>query len=196
MTDINHRWLRDNDNEVFFPITHIDAVEGLEGISLTDINDKITEINTTLDTANATILEQQKIIDQQTKDIQTLNTGLFGMVDDSGWRDYQVANATKNGGFNGYSCQIRELVVGINSEKFMRIRTLRVNLGNVPHNVQIGQLPTGFVDKPIRFVASSSSGVPAPVVTLGTDGVVKVFFDSNYRDGSQNVYGQHTWITD
>lgn len=198
MTDINHRYLKDNDNEMFFPITHINAVEGFDSEatnqSFTDINDKITEINATLDKANATILEQQKIIDQQKVDIQTLNTGLFAMVDDSGWKDYPVANATKDGGFSGFSCQIREVVVGLNKDKFMRLRTLRVNLGKVPHNVQVAQLPTGFIDKAIRFIASSSSGVPAPIVAIGTDGAMKVFFDSSYRDGAQNVYGQHTWL--
>lgn len=198
MTDINHRYLKDNDNEMFFPITHINAVEGFDSEatnqSFTDINDKITEINATLDKANATILEQQKIIDQQKVDIQTLNTGLFAMVDDSGWKDYPVANATKDGGFSGFSCQIREVVVGLNKDKFMRLRTLRVNLGKVPHNVQVAQLPTGFIDKTIRFIASSSSGVPAPTVAIGTDGAMKVFFDSSYRDGAQNVYGQHTWL--
>lgn len=198
MAEINHRYLKDNDNEMFFPITHINAVEGFDSEatnqSFTDINDKIAEINATLDKANATILEQQKIIDQQKADIQTLNTGLFAMVDDSGWKDYPVANATKNGGFSGFSCQIREVVVGLNKDKFMRLRTLRVNLGNVPHNVQVAQIPSGFIDKTIRFIASSSSGVPAPIVAIGTDGAMKVFFDSSYRDGAQNVYGQHTWL--
>ncbi|RIL29921.1 hypothetical protein BUY98_12760, partial [Staphylococcus gallinarum] len=186
--------LRDNDNEVFFPITHINAVEGLEGVSLTDINDKITEVNTTLDKANATILEQQKVIDQQTKDIQSLNTGLFAMVDDSGWRDYQVANATKDNGFNGFKCKIRELVVGLSKDKFLRLRTIRVNMSNVPHNTPIAQLPSGFVDETVRFALTSNSGIPAPYISVGTDGVMRAWFDTDHRDGAQNIYGQHTWI--
>lgn len=196
--EINHRYLKDEEGDFYFPITHIDAVIGGStesiGESITAINSKIDEINKTLESANTTIKSLQDTIKTQQTDIQSLNTGLFAMVDDSGWQDYQVANATKNGGFSGFSCQIREVVVGLNQDRFMRLRTIRVNLGNVPHNVQVAQLPSGFIDKTIRFIASSSSGVPAPIVSVDTSGVVKVFFDSSYRDGAQNVYGQHTWL--
>ena len=195
---INHRYVKDADGDLYFPITHVDAVLGIDvdgtNTSISDINDKINEVNKTLDKANETIAAQQKVIEQQTKDIQTLNTGLFSMVDDSGWQDYQVANATKDGAFNGFSCQIREVVVGLNKDKFARIRTVRVNIGNCPHNVQVAQIPTGFVDDAIRFIASASSGVPAPIVAIGSDGAMKVFFSSDSRDGKQNVYGQHTWL--
>ncbi|MEJ7220605.1 hypothetical protein [Staphylococcus gallinarum] len=198
MTDINHRYLKDNDNEMFFPITHINAVEGFDSEatnqSFIDINDKITEINDTLDKTNATILEQRKIIDQQTKDIATLNNGLFAMVDDSGWKDYPVANATKDNGFNGFKCKIRELVVGLSKEKFLRIRTIRVNMSNVPHNTQIAQLPTGFIDETVRFALTSNSGIPAPYISVDTSGVMRAWFDTDHRDGAQNIYGQHTWI--
>lgn len=198
MTDINHRWLRDNDNEVFFPITHIDAVQGINPAdtdsALIDINDKISQMNTLITNANLTIEAQRKIIDQQTKDIATLNNGLFAMVDDSGWKDYPVANATKDNGFNGFKCKIRELVVGLSKEKFLRIRTIRVNMSNVPHNTQIAQLPTGFIDETVRFALTSNSGIPAPYISVDTSGVMRAWFDTDHRDGAQNIYGQHTWI--
>lgn len=196
--EINHRYLKDNDGDTYFPVTHIDAVIGGTEQSMGDIvssiNEKIDEVNKTLDSANSTIAQQQKVIEQQSKDIATLNTGLFAMVDDSGWQDYQVANATKDGAFNGFSCQIREVVVGLNKDKFARIRTVRVNLGNVPHNVQVAQIPTGFIDDTIRFIGSSNSGIPAPIISVNKSGQMLIFFDSNYRDGKQNVYGQHTWL--
>ena len=195
---INHRYVKDADGDLYFPVTHVDAVLVIDvdgtNTSISDINDKIAEVNNTLSKANETIAAQQKVIEQQTKDIQTLNTGLFAMVDDSGWQDYQVANATKDGGFSGFSCQIREVVIGLSKDKFARIRTVRVNLGNCPHNIQVAQLPTGFIDDTIRFIGSSNSGIPAPIISVNKSGQMLIFFDSNYRDGKQNVYGQHTWL--
>lgn len=32
MSEINHRWLKDNDGDRFFPVTHLDAVQGLENL--------------------------------------------------------------------------------------------------------------------------------------------------------------------
>ena len=196
--EINHRYVKDADGDLYFSITHVDAVLGIDvdgtNTSISDINDKINEVNKTLDKANETIAAQQKVIEQQTKDIQTLNTGLFAMVDDSGWQDYQVANATANNGFNGFNCQIREVVIGLNKDKFARIRTVRVNMSNVPHNTQVAQIPTGFIDDTVRFSGNSNSGIPAPTISINKSGQMIIYFDTDHRDGKQNVYGQHTWL--
>lgn len=197
MTDINHRWLRDNENEVFFPITHINAVEGLEGISLTDINDKITEINTTLDTANTTLKKQQETIDLLTQQLTATQSDLGKIVGDSGWVDYSVPSANKNNALSdGFNCGIREVAVGFSNGKNFKIRTVRVHLSNVAHNTQIAQLPNGFVDQTIRFVPSVSSTHVPPTINITRAGVMTVYFPTADQDGKQWVYGQHTWITD
>lgn len=196
--EINHRYLKDEEGDFYFPVTHIDAVigGGTENIidSITAINSKIDEINKTLESANTTIKSLQDTIKTQQTDIQTLNTGLFAMVDDSGWQDYPVGNATKDNGFNGFKCKIREVVVGLSKDKFMRLRTIRVNMSNVPHNTQIAQLPAGFIDETVRFALTSNSGIPAPYVSVDTSGVMRAWFDTDHRDGKQNIYGQHTWL--
>lgn len=73
MAEINHRYLKDNDGDAFFPITHIDAVQGFDQEStdnaLTDINDKISQVNTLITDANTTISAQQKIIEAQQSSI-------------------------------------------------------------------------------------------------------------------------------
>lgn len=189
MAEINHRYLKDNDGDTYFPITHIDAVQGLENDStITDINNKVVEINETLTKANATISAMQKQLDGVGKDVVSL-TG------DTGWVDYAVGNADKNGGIkNGFNCMIREVSVGFAGAKNFRFRTIRVNIGNVPHNVQVGQLPNGFIDETVRFIPSVSSGHIPPTVSVDTQGAMYVFFPSEDRDGKQWVYGQHTWL--
>lgn len=189
MAEINHRYLKDNDGDTYFPITHIDAVQGLENDStITDINNKVVEINETLTKANATISAMQKQLDGVGKDVVNL-TG------DTGWVDYAVGNADKNGGIkNGFNCMIREVSVGFAGAKNFRFRTIRVNIGNVPHNVQVGQLPNGFIDETVRFIPSVSSGHIPPTVSVDTQGAMYVFFPSEDRDGKQWVYGQHTWL--
>lgn len=189
MAEINHRYLKDNDGDTFFPITHIDAVQGLENDStITDINNKVVEINETLTKANATISAMQKQLEGVGKDVVNL-TG------DTGWVDYAVANADKNNGIvNGFNCMIREVSVGFAGANTFRFRTIRVNIGNVPHNVQVGQLPNGFIDETVRFIPSVSSGHIPPTVSVDTKGAMHVFFPSEDRDGKQWVYGQHTWL--
>ena len=189
MAEINHRYLKDNDGDTFFPITHIDAVQGLENDStITDINNKVVEINETLTKANATISAMQKQLDGVGKDVVNL-TG------DTGWVDYAVGNADKNNGIkNGFNCMIREVSVGFAGAKNFRFRTIRVNIGNVPHNVQVGQLPNGFIDETVRFIPSVSSGHVPPTVSVDTKGAMHVFFPTEDRDGKQWVYGQHTWL--
>lgn len=189
MAEINHRYLKDNDGDTFFPITHIDAVQGLENDStITDINNKVVEINETLTKANATISAMQKQLDGVGKDVVNL-TG------DTGWVDYAVGNADKNGGIvNGFNCMIREVSVGFAGANTFRFRTIRVNIGNVPHNEQVGQLPNGFIDETVRFIPSVSSGHIPPTVSVDTKGAMHVFFPSEDRDGKQWVYGQHTWL--
>lgn len=189
MAEINHRYLKDNDGDTFFPITHIDAVQGLENDStITDINNKVVEINETLTKANATISAMQKQLDGVGKDVVNL-TG------DTGWVDYAVGNADKNNGIkNGFNCMIREVSVGFAGAKNFRFRTIRVNIGNVPHNVQVGQLPNGFIDETVRFIPSVSSGHIPPTVSVDTKGAMHVFFPTEDRDGKQWVYGQHTWL--
>ena len=69
MAEINHRYLKDNDGDTFYPVTHIDAVQGIDQEStdnaLTDMNDKINQMNSMIDNANKTIAEQKKIIDRK-----------------------------------------------------------------------------------------------------------------------------------
>lgn len=180
--EVNHRYLKDKNGDIYFPITSAGAIVGtINEDSLGDLQQQVADLKTTLG-----LMQTQ--INNVTKDVISL-TG------DTGWVDYTVGNADKNTGIsNGFKCMIREVSVGFAGSKNFRIRTIRVNIGNVPHNTQVGQLPNGFIDETIRFIPSVSSGHTPPSVTIDPAGVMKVFFPEEDRDGKQWVYGQYTWL--
>ena len=194
--EIPHRYLQDNDGETYYPRTDMEAVTGLSKDStIVDINTKIDELNSTVDKVNKAVESANKTIADVDKATGANYYMLQDFVFDSGWKDYAVGNADKNSGIvNGFNCMIREVSIGLFEGKQMKIRTLRVNIGNVPHNVQVGQLPNGFIDETVRFIPSVSSGHIPPTVSVDTQGAMYVFFPSEDRDGKQWVYGQHTWL--
>ena len=187
MAEINHRYLKDNDGDTFFPITHIDAVQGLENDStITDINNKVVEINETLTKANATISAMQKQLDGVGKDVVNL-TG------DTGWIDYQVAPTYKKnqGVADGFVCGIREIRVGT-----IRIKSIRLNFGNAVNNSQIAQLPTGFITKTQTVVARSNSVDNAVQISIRTDGSLWAYVNKADQSSTSErwVYYEHTWL--
>src|SRR5699024_3687937 len=116
MTEIEHRYLKDNNDNIFYPITHIDAVQGLDNsetvTALTDMNDKINQMNTMIDSANKTIAEQKKIIDRNKEIIDYFDVAIGDMVGDTGWVDISVPPTMKNSAEkNGFKCGIREVRV-------------------------------------------------------------------------------------
>lgn len=187
MAEINHRYLKDNEGEAFFPITHIDAVQGLENDStITDINNKVVEINETLTKANATISAMQKQLDGVGKDVVNL-TG------DTGWIDYQVAPTYKKnqGVSGGFNCGIREIRVGT-----IVIKSIRLNLGKVNNNEQIAQLPIGFITKTQTFIARSNSNDNGVQFSVRDDGSVYGYLNKADQSLSRDrwVYQEFTWL--
>lgn len=116
MTEIEHRYLKDNNDNIFYPLTHIDAVQGLDADSFSqsdeidkkikqktdEINSTINDVNKTIENANKTITEQQKIIDEnKTKidrnktdigenktDITNMSSNFENIVGITGWVPY------------------------------------------------------------------------------------------------------------
>lgn len=184
--EINHRYLKDNSGDVYFPVTSVGAIVDFDAAgneSITDLQQQINQLQTTIGT-------MQKQMDGMALDV-------ISLAGDTGWVDYTVMNANKNGALSaGYKCMIREVSVGFAGAKNFRIRTIRVNISKVPHNTPIAQLPTGFIDQTTRFTPAVSSGHTPPILSVDTAGEMKVYFPAEDRDGAQWVYGQHTWIVD
>lgn len=198
MAEINHRYLKDNDGDTFYPVTHIDAVQGIDQEStdnaLTDMNDKINQMNTLIDNANKTIEEQRKTIEKQKTSLEVLDTALGDMVGDTGWIDYQVhPNNTKNYISTGSPCAIREVRVGNSLMPHLFVfRSIRVNIGKIKHNTVIAQLPQGFTKDTVSFVLRSTGSKTPIEISIEKDNSVKAFLYGN--DSDLWAYGEYTWL--
>lgn len=198
--EVNHRYLKDKDGETYFPITHINAVEGMdtEGSEnpFTDINDKINQMNTLIDKANKTIEEQQKTIKNNSNAVDFLDLAMGDMVGDTGWIDYQVPPSMKNEAVkSGFPCSIREVRAGssMNGSQFV-IKSIRFNITSIKDGQQIAQLPTGFITN-IQTIDIVGSSRKAPVsLKLRDSGVVEAFLKEYDTSKESWIYGQYTWL--
>ena len=185
MAEINHRYLKDNEGETFFPITHIDAVQGFDQEStdnaLTDINDKISQVNTlitdanttisaqqeiidaqqisineqkeTLDAQQTSITEQKKLIDENKKLLDYFDVAIGDMVGDTGWVDISIPSANKNNAnTRGFKSGIREVRAGNNLiPQRFVLRSIRLNVSNITGNT------IQIAQLPTGFITDSQS---------------------------------------
>lgn len=196
--EVNHRYLKDKDGDTYFPITHINAVEGMdtEGSEnpFTDINDKINQMNTLITQANETIAEQQKIIKDNANAIKIFDLAMGDMVGDTGWIDYQVhPNNVKNYLRSAPPCAIREVRVGNDlAGKWFVFRSIRVNIGKINHGQVIAQLPQGFTKDTVSFVLRSTGGKTPVELSIEKDNSVKAYL--NGSDSNLWAAGEFTWL--
>ena len=201
MAEINHRYLQDNDGAEFFPITHIDAVQGIDQSStdnaLTDMNDKIIQMNTLIDSANKTIAEQKKIIEGNKKVIDVHDLILGNMVGDTGWVDISVPPDMKNKAQStGFKCGIREVRAGSTSlPNYFAFRSIRLNVSNITgSSMQIAQLPSGFITNNQSFVARGNGYRHPVVIECLSDGKVMAFVHHDDQSKTNWVYQEFTWL--
>lgn len=201
MAEINHRYLKDNDGDTFYPITHIDAVQGIDQEStdnaLTDMNDKINQMNSMIDNANKTIAEQKKIIDRNKEIIDYFDVAIGDMVGDTGWVDISVPPTMKNSAqTNGFKCGIREVRVG-NSliPHYFVVRSIRLNVSNITgSSMQIAQLPTGFITDNQSFMARGNGYRHPITIECLKDGKVMAFVHPDDQSKTNWLYQEFTWL--
>lgn len=194
MAEINHRYLKDNDNEVYYPVTHIDAVQGIDQEStdnaLTDMNDKINQMNTLIDKANKTIEEQKKLL-------EVFDVALGDMVGDTGWVDISIPKDNKNNAVpTGFKSGIREVRVG-NSliPHYFVVRSIRLNVSNITSSsMQIAQLPTGFITDNQSFMARGNGYRHPVTIECLKDGTVMAFVHPDDQSKTNWVYQEFTWL--
>ena len=201
MAEINHRYLKDNDGDTFYPVTHIDAVQGIDQEStdnaLTDINDKINQMNTMIDSANKTIAEQKKIIDRNKEIIDYFDVAIGDMVGDTGWVDISVPPTMKNSAqTNGFKCGIREVRVGNTLiPHYFVVRSIRLNISNITgSNMQIAQLPTGFITDNQSFMARGNGYRHPITIECLKDGKVMAFVHPDDQSKTNWAYQEFTWL--
>ncbi|MEB7998931.1 hypothetical protein NGH84_11725 [Staphylococcus saprophyticus] len=194
MAEINHRYLKDNDGDTYFPITHIDAVQGIDQSStdnaLTDMNDKIVQMNTLITEANKKIAEQKKIID-------FFDTAIGDMVGDTGWVDISVPPDMKNKAQStGFKCGIREVRAGnsLMPHNFI-VRSIRLNISNITGNsMQIAQLPKGFIANNQSFTARGNGYRHPITIECLNDGTVTAFVHPDDQAKTNWLYQEFTWL--
>lgn len=194
MAEINHRYLKDNDGDTFYPITHIDAVQGIDQEStdnaLTDMNDKINQMNTLITEANKTIAEQKNII-------ESFDATLNNMIGDTGWVGISVPPDNKDTAQpTGFKCGVREVRAGNTSvgEHFV-VRSIRLNVGNITgSSMQIAQLPTGFVTDNQSFIARGDGYKHPIAIECLSDGKVTAYVHPDDQDKTNWVYQEFTWL--
>ena len=201
MVEINHRYLKDNDGDTFYPVTHIDAVQGIDQEStdnaLTDMNDKINQMNTMIDSANKTIAEQKKIIDRNKEIIDYFDVAIGDMVGDTGWVDISVPPTMKNSAqTNGFKCGIREVRVGNTLiPHYFVVRSIRLNVSNITgSSMQIAQLPTGFITDNQSFMARGYGYRHPITIECLKDGKVMAFVHPDDQSKTNWVYQEFTWL--
>ena len=201
MAEINHRYLKDNDGDTFYPVTHIDAVQGIDQEStdnaLTDMNDKINQMNSMIDNANKTIAEQKKIIDRNKEIIDYFDVAIGDMVGDTGWVDISVPPTMKNSAqTNGFKCGIREVRVGNTLiPHYFVVRSIRLNISNITGNsMQIAQLPTGFITDNQSFMARGYGYRHPITIECLKDGKVMAFVHPDDQSKTNWLYQEFTWL--
>ena len=201
MAEINHRYLKDNDGDTFYPVTHIDAVQGIDQEStdnaLTDMNDKINQMNSMIDNANKTIAEQKKIIDRNKEIIDYFDVAIGDMVGDTGWVDISVPPTMKNfAQKNGFKCGIREVRVGNTLiPHYFVVRSIRLNISNITgSNMQIAQLPTGFITDNQSFMARGNGYRHPITIECLKDGKVMAFVHPDDQSKTNWLYQEFTWL--
>ena len=201
MVEINHRYLKDNDGDTFYPVTHIDAVQGIDQEStdnaLTDMNDKINQMNSMIDNANKTIAEQKKIIDRNKEIIDYFDVAIGDMVGDTGWVDISVPPTMKNSAqTNGFKCGIREVRVGNTLiPHYFVVRSIRLNISNITgSNMQIAQLPTGFITDNQSFMARGNGYRHPITIECLKDGKVMAFVHTDDQSKTNWLYQEFTWL--
>lgn len=194
MAEINHRYLKDNEGAEFFPITHIDAVQGIDqestGNALTDMNDKINQMNTLITETNGTIAKQQKIIG-------SFDAILNNMIGDTGWVEISVPPDNKNTAQStGFKCSVREVRAGNTSiGKHFVVRSIRLNIGGITGaSMQIAQLPTGFVTDNQSFIAGGYGDSHPITIECLNDGKVMAFVHPDDQSKTNWVYQEFTWL--
>lgn len=163
---------QDEDGNPFYAKTHMDGIDGMEMYT-----------------------------ESLTWAIQYIGDYIY----DTGWipYDYNTATGVKiNTRYpgTGFQCGIRESTlntVEFGNKNKQVTKIIRINIENFSSDMQIFQLPTGFVKEAQRFQMSGSGHRLPYTLEILPDGKVVVFVHPSEQDkpaSSNWIYGQYTWV--
>ena len=168
----------DENQEQYFAATHKEAVQGID---LDELENSIAELQSDNNKTNSSINELMKFRDT--------------VIGDTGWVDFQLLPGIKKntkGGASSFNTGIREIRFGN-----IRMKSIRLNAENIPHNVQIAQMPVGFITVNQNFYGTTD-GNSAPIrVSADKAGGISIYLKGDDKNKPQKdvwIYQQFTWI--
>ncbi|WP_145349672.1 hypothetical protein [Staphylococcus epidermidis] len=168
----------DENQEQYFAATHKDAVQGID---LDELENSIAELQSDNNKTNSSINELMEFRDT--------------VIGDTGWVDFQLLPGIKKntkGGDNSFNTGVREVRFGS-----IRIKSIRLNIENVPHNVQIAQIPLGFITVNQNFYATTDGNSSPIRVSADKAGGVSIYLNGDDKNKPQKniwIYQQFTWL--
>ncbi|MGX0210218.1 hypothetical protein [Staphylococcus epidermidis] len=168
----------DENQEQYFAATHKDAVQGID---LDELENSIAELQSDNNKTNSSINELMEFRDT--------------VIGDTGWVDFQLLPGIKKntkGGDNSFNTGVREVRFGS-----IRIKSIRLNIENVPHNVQIAEMPLGFITVNQNFYATTDGNSSPIRVSADKAGGVSIYLNGDDKNKPQKdvwIYQQFTWL--
>lgn len=149
MSEINIRYVTDEKDVIYYPVTHMDAVEGLD---LSEMED-LTEIKTSLENVTNQSNDSSDNIVVLKNQISTLENTISSMVSDTGWVNIELKSGiTPN--TSGDTPQAR--LMSINN---IYILSIKGTVKGATGNMVLGNIPSSMIfpiKKPVSFAQATT----------------------------------------
>ena len=171
MTDINIRYVTDNKDNAYYPITHIDAVEGFDLLEFEDMANIKEDLNNVWDQSNNTSGQLSSL---QNK-LSSLESTISNMVKDTGWINMELLNNTIPYGSTSVP-QVR--MISFNGVSFITLKGALKGLTS--NNMDIAKVPNEIavmLKSDISFAQNmsvSSGTAHFTRMSLKSDGILKI----------------------
>ena len=171
MPEINIRYVTDDKDNAYYPITHMDAVEGLDLLEFEDMSNIKEEISNVSNQSSNTSAQVTNLQNQLNTLISTVN----GLVQDSGWQDIELLNGAIPYASNSVP---KAKLVSVNGVFFLSLKG--AIKGITETNIDIAKIPLSMSalvkeTKPFAQTMSVSGGIAQFTrMSLKTDGVIKI----------------------
>ncbi|PNZ87009.1 hypothetical protein I6I28_09030 [Staphylococcus pettenkoferi] len=179
------KYALDEGQEKYYAATHKSAVQGID---LDDLENSIASLQKDI----GNVQNNSKKVDSNIDELMKFKDTVVG---DTGWVDVPFLPSIKKntkGGANGFDTAIREIRFGT-----IHMKSIRLNIENVPHNIQIAQMPTGFITVNQNFYATTDGNSSPIRVSVNKSGGISVYLAGTDKNKPQKdiwLYQQFTWI--
>lgn len=171
MAEINIRYVTDEKDNEYYPITHMDAVEGLDLLEFEDMSDIKEQLENVSNQSGNTSAQVSNLQSQ----INALQTSLNGIIQDSGWQNIELLNGAIP---YATSSTPKARLVSVNGVFFLSLKGAVKGITST--NIDIAKIPLSMSTlvketKPFAQTMSVSDSIAQFTrMSLKTDGVLKI----------------------